>query len=183
MKLIYGYYILGGVLIIVLLLLLQPKISSGLFPSVRQARYLQFVQDVRGKGEIDPKVFWQFRDFYGPGSFVLERSSFGSTKAGYKGLTFSKFSSSHLTSSDSLVSQPSLKSILNISSVPTDKAILQGKNFLLYQIDPKTVNLIFLLPSSDLIEVTGNGFFDYNGADAALLKGRYWLDRTTILLN
>jgi hypothetical protein len=61
-------------IIVVCFLLLQPKISSLLFPIKQQYMLNTFVNSVKQDKTLNLQKYWEFREFYSPGSFVYEKN-------------------------------------------------------------------------------------------------------------
>ena len=62
-------YILTVVLCVAAYVLLQPRLSARLFPSIQAQRVEHFISDITAQQTIDPYKFWEFRDLYSRGTF------------------------------------------------------------------------------------------------------------------
>lgn len=189
-KQIFSYTGLGSLLII-LFLLLEPKIIARMSSHYRQIILNHFIQSLQTKHTLDAQKFWEFREFYSPGYFIFRQNGLGSEanrslanngislNTANSTIVFSRYSSQQLTSSDSLISNSSLDTIL--SSSLSSKIISKGSNYILYQENLHILTLVFLMPTIEMEKA--NGFFDSQEIDKSFLNGKYWLDITTITIN
>lgn len=175
-----------------LFVLLTPKISSRLFPFVRQARWNSFITQTLSEGNINPQKFWEFREFYSPGYYTFDRNGLDKltlSKAQniiniplniqYIDRFFITFTSPQLTSIEALTTANNLSKVVNLNSLNKNFILLSKKNQIIYK-NKQTVYLFFLKTNKEM--KTANGFFDYNNQDKNIIKGKCWLDITMINL-
>ncbi len=186
-----GFSIFLFILIVLLFSLLSPKVSSLLFPFKRQAVLSEFINKTKLEGTINPQSYWQFREFYSPGSFIFSRTGIDSSLIGKAAkeigiqynhsridLTELLFSAQRLNSLDMLTKQSSLKNIIDLGQFKKDKIISTGKNYLIYQEGIKTIEIVFLLSNSDMQKA--NGYFDYSDKDKQITEGQNWFNVTSV---
>ena len=189
-----GFSIILLVFIFLLFIILSPKVSSLLFTFKRQAVLNEFINKTKTEGKINPQEYWQFREFYSPGYFTFSGTGVSESlvynavkKIGIKydrreiDLTDLFFSSQRLNSLDMLTKQSSLNKLIDQKQFQKEKVIFMSSNSLIYQEDPKTIEIIFLLSNSDMQKA--NGFFDYQDKDKQLTEGENWFDITSIKIN
>ena len=182
--------ILLGV-IVINFLLLQPKISTWLFPFKRQTIWQGFIQKVEKDKKIDARSFWEFREFYNPGSFVFERDGLSQKKVNEQlnnlrislsGNTFSipflLYNSGKMESLELLVTTNELNKIINNLNI-TKNVIYKDSSSIIYKERENTVKIIFIKPTDEM--VTANGFYNYrNKDDVKIYKDKYWLSISKI---
>jgi len=188
------FFVLTSLLIILLFAILSPKISSMIFPQKRQAILNDFINKTKLEGMINPQQYWQFREFYSPGYFTFSRT--GITKSvsenvtneiGIKynqkeiNLTDLFFSSQRLTSLDMLTKQSTLNQLIDEKEFQKGKIIFMSRNSLIYQKNPETIQIVFLLSNVDMQKA--NGFFDYKDKDKQLTEGGNWFNITSLKIN
>lgn len=176
-------------IIIGLFLVLNPKVSSTLFPIKRQMVLQTFINNTKQNNKIDSQKFWEFREFYSPGYFNFNKNGLTSSqikaardKSGVsinlKNIDrfFLTFTSPHLTSLEALVTTNKLTDVINTATFDSKSIIFSNNNTLIFK--DKNIHIIFLKSESDMQRA--NGFFDYSEADKNLVNGKYWLEVTTI---
>ena len=175
--------------------ILQPKVSSRLLVQKRQILWSNFYTNLKSTKNIDSKNFWEFREFYSPGSFLFERDGLSREEVlkvlkGMKissthtenDLHFLAYRSDYISSIEVLTKEKSIDSFIkDYYLISEGDLLLRGKNYILLKQNPKKVLLIFLLPESEMKKA--NGFFDYQEKDKELVRGKYWLDITLIALD
>ena len=190
-KSIPGFSIILFVLIIILLVVFSPKVSSLLFPFKRQAILNEFINKTKTEGTINPQEYWQFREFYSPGYFTFSREGIAkslslnaakeiSVKYNEKeiNLTYSFFSSQRLNSLDMLTKQLNLNKLIDQKQFRKEKIIFMGKNSLIYKEDASTMEIVFLLSNADMQKA--NGFFNYQDKDRKITTGENWFNVTSL---
>ena len=143
---------------------------------------------------MDPREYWQFREFYSPGSFNFSRT--GITESLLKNkqteinipydqneidLTFLAFTSPKLLSLDMLTKENDLNKIIDINTLKKTNVLFMNKNSLIYQKSSGRIIIIFLRNESDM--KNANGFFDYQDKDKNITAGENWLNITSLTTN
>lgn len=182
--------------VVVCFFLLVPKVASDLFPWKRQVILQNFLQETEKAQEINAQSFWEFREFYSPGYYTFDRNGLSGSpveriekKVGiqinnphiqttYIDKTFLIFTSPHLTSIDALVTTNDLTKIIVMNSLHPVTTFFSAKNELIYKDANGNIHILFVKSIQEM--KTANGYFDYTGTDASLLKGKYWLDATVL---
>ncbi len=189
-----GFSILLLVFIVVLFVVLSPKVSSLLLPFKREAILNEFINKTKVAGAINPQEYWQFREFYSPGYFTFSKTGITRTlienAAGKIGIRYDQekidlidllFSSQKLSSLDMLTKQSSLSAVFDKKQFQNGKILFSNKNSLIYQVDAKTIKIIFLLTNKDMQKA--NGFFDYTNIDKKITEGENWFNITSLTKN
>lgn len=189
-----SFFILIFLIIIGLFCLLNPKVSSILFPFKRHALLNEFVSITIKDNRIDPQKYWKFREFYSPGYFAFSREGINRSLVLQKNnqiaikynenavsLVFLSFSSPRLTSLDMLTEQTNLDNIINRQQINKENILFTNNNSLIYKENQNTIKIIFLLSGDDMKKA--NGFFDYQEKDLKLTSGKNWFNITTIDTN
>ena len=180
------YFFLLPIIIVGLFFVLQPKIAAVLISPIRVYRLSQFLIQVKKKQSLDAQVFWQFREFYAPGSFSYDHHAAELSS----GLILKNnlvcqaktpiltFASPFLLSQDSLIAQELKSTYFNTTQISPSEIIFQNQTTLIYRDNPRAVHIIFVKPITDMMKA--NGFFSYTDQEKKLLKNQLWLDETTI---
>lgn len=146
-----------------------PKIAVRIFPIKKTALWKSFVAKTIADKKIDPKAFWEFREFYCPGYFRFNRNASSSP--------FLEYNCDALKSSDSFTLQNTIAPFLQ--EQPQD-IIFQNDSSIIFQ-KQNTAFIIFILPVEEMEKA--NGFFDYKEKDKELVKGKFWVNITSVTLN
>ena|ERR1035437_3802492 len=191
---ILGFSILLLVFIVVLFIVLSPKVSSLLLPFKSEAILNEFINKTKTAGAINPQEYWQFREFYSPGYFTFTKTGITNSlteiavgKIGIKydqktiDLTDLLFSSQKLSSLDMLTKQSSLSAVFDKKQFQSGKILFNNKNSMIYQVDAKTIKIVFLLTNADMQKA--NGFFDYTDVDKKITEGENWFNITSLTKN
>lgn len=67
------------ILLTILFLFLQPKIASNLFYERRLQIRDEFLKKIIRDDSVDPKIFWEFREFYNPGVYNFKLKTLDSS--------------------------------------------------------------------------------------------------------
>lgn len=175
----YTSFIAFSLVTLILVLLLHPTISSILFPMKRQAMLDTFIHTIQNKKDIDPQEFWKFREFYYPGSLVVNKKGI-SMKTPYTfnsslhPLLFTVFKSNYIESYEYLISSNDLNDVIPFNE---DFTIFLDSS-VAYRDRGKYVEVVFIKPVSEMIKA--NGFLDHKDKDKKLLEGKYWFVYTII---
>lgn len=184
--------ILHLIIFIALFIFLTPKVSAQLFPFISENRLTTFLDTSTSEKEISPRSYWEFREFYSPGSFIFDKKGISNTHtepvltnaevtlhANAQVTPFLAFTSRKLHSVDYITTANSLDQII-------DEITIDEKNLLLIKTDTErvyrknsTTYVLLFLKSPDQMR-TANGFFDYRIADKELTEGKYWFNVTVI---
>ncbi len=188
------YALIIGVLVVLVYILLQPKVSVWLFPFKRQMIWNEFEQKVKTQHAVDARTFWQFREFYYPGYFKFEWEGFDKTKTkeaadnlhiqllpDASASAFLIYNSGKLHSVEALVNNDELSRTIKDSSFQHADVILEDKSNLIY-LTPKKARIIFIKPVSEMVKA--NGYYDYKDPeDSAHIAGKYWLSVSEVDLD
>jgi hypothetical protein len=150
-------------LVLISYFLLQPRVSN-IFPFIREYRLSSFIRNTIKNKNISTQEFWELREFYSPGSILLEKPN----------LTYT---SAKIISYETLVSKDNtLKTHI---SFKRDWHILYQNTNELIASSGKTTYIYFIKPISEMSKA--NGFFDYKDQDKKLLETKNWYVETKIL--
>lgn len=143
---------------------------------------------------VDGKKFWEFREFYSPGSFVFKKEglsgkeitdSIYSDEIAQLNLKeeyfFLQYKSEKIESIEGLTSINSIERLLNKYSFFKKRIINRGSNFVLIDRSNKRYILLALLKNDEMKK--SNGFFDYTEEDKELVNGKNWLVLAFITLD
>lgn len=149
-----------------------------LFPFKRNAMLNKFISTVKQTKKIDAQAFWQFREFYYPGSLVVDKKGikpppFISPPLWTSPLYITAFRSKLVTSDEFLVGYATASAYLE----PNKRYTIIGSDFAISE-SQKSMQIIFIKPIAEMTRA--NGFFDVKDKDAKLLKGKSWLVITEI---
>ncbi|NMB56783.1 hypothetical protein GYA19_02490 [Candidatus Beckwithbacteria bacterium] len=163
---------------------MQPKLTNKIFAFKRKAYLNNFLEKVKNEQKIDPKAFWQFREFYSSGFFDFNKTNIEiSSILQFYNLVNDKndiltFNSQYLKSIESIVNS---LNFFDKKNLDCQNIIFENKNSLICENKDKNINILFLKSIDEMKQV--NGLFDYLGKEQKLLKDKYWLSQTTIYLN
>ncbi len=190
----FGFLVIVFILVISLFLIFSPKISSELFAFKRQAILNDFLSNTKSSGKIDPQKYWEFREFYSPGSFIFSRTGLPENKISYldKKLDFAYnkkaiddyflyFSTPGLSSLDMLTKKTGLNLLIDSNKVSANQIIFKNENSIIYKKDKQDLVIIFLLSNSEMQKA--NGFFDYKDKDKTITQGENWFNMTIVKTN
>jgi hypothetical protein len=129
-----------------------PKIASVVVPFQSQNKLQNFIKETTS-GSFSTRAFWEFREFYSPGSFSIDRTGMKITTS-IPGITFSSehilpvihFNSKKITSTEYLV-DPSYR--LDTIHLSKGKLIYENQSLKVYQ-DNKTYFLVFIATNMEL---------------------------------
>lgn len=185
------WIIILGIVVLGLFLFLSPKISRAIVPNIESRDWSTFQEKVVKNKTVDSQTYWEFREFYSPGVFIVNneglqdatiKSFYASLPEGFQSqpeLSFSQFKSPLLTSIDGLTSQTSIKEIVNHEEVNASKIVSQSTTSLLYRINEKKYVLILLFTPEQMRQT--NGFWNYQ-KDMDVINNRNWVSTSIISL-
>lgn len=190
----YIFPLLLLIIIFLSFIFFTPKVASSLFPQKRQMILQNFIKDTITEGKINPQAYWEFREFYSPGSFEFSRRGLSPTilttviktwniplRQPTDIFPFLLFTSPHLQSVDSLTTMAEMEETVDSNKLATTQILFKNENAIIYQTDKETVKIIFLLSGDEMKKA--NGFFEYNEKDKKLTQGKYWLNTTLIKMD
>ncbi len=198
MKTPVGIGFIAAIFIIIALIFIfaQPKLSSRLFAFKRHYLWNEFLQKSSMTKTIDGPTFWEFREFYYPGYFTFERSGFSSVKTNNlasslqiellpeaSASAFLMYTSDKVNSIEALVHDSELdKTIVDRYSNKTRaQTIVSNGSHVMYQ-DKNIVRILFVKPTYEMVKA--NGYFDFRDADdRSIIENKYWLNVTEIELD
>jgi len=172
---------------LVLFFVLQPRLPSAIFRFVRHAKLNSFVDKTISKQSLDTRSFWEFREFYYPGTFKVHQEELEKTdieafltSANVTITTTDMypilvFNSRYLQSFEALVNVATLKDLLGLPDSYRDNIILSQDNLLLFR-DGSTLYIIFLASIDELKNTNGFINRDYE----TLKKFQSWLSITKV---
>lgn len=182
--------IIVAALLIVAALFLQPSISSAVFRYKRQQHLNQLLQSVQQESELDPQLFWKFRESYAPGFFTINPDviKLGQTYQ-IKNIPLQQkvpileYHSRWMKSTDFLCqkntsSNTTAQTIIADKIKKLDKVIVKTDR-LLIGTDEKQNLIIWFSKSIEDMKLA-NGFFNYNSQERELLSDYYWCNQTVI---
>lgn len=175
--------------LIISFLLLVPKVSSSLFPLKRTLVWNEFIESVKTSNKIDEQTYWKFREFYSPGYFnfnaqgldpkqlSLAKEVVGpETKLATGSSAILFFTSKRLYSIDYLTDLTALPQDYLTEKNGREIIFKDQRGVIFKQHD--TYTIIFLKDISEMKRA--NGYFEYDGRDKALVKGKHWLNITVL---
>lgn len=190
-KISHKFLLFNLVVIIVLFLLLTPKVSARLFPFASEYRLHTFIENTQSHNAIDAEDYWEFREFYSPGSFIFSKTGLPQNEANHMlrefevsvnhervNTPFLIFNSGRIKSIDFLTDAHQMNNIVEQELVNNKELIIQTDNAIMYRKNPTTFILIFLKTPEEMRKA--NGFFDYREADKELTENKYWFNITQI---
>ncbi len=164
------------------------KVQTRVFPYSSKIRLDTFLKNTSDNKKIDAREFWQFREFYSPGSFIFEEKGLPKTIAD-KTLRmlqikldtkpymypFLVFKSNKLNSIEALTDEKYLERVIvNFDELNRKNCIIDQKSSYICRYADNSILLMFIKPMDEMRRT--NGFFDYKRKDLdELTKGRYWL--------
>lgn len=172
--------------VIIIFILLEPKVSSLFFPWRREAVLQSFEAKTQSKQQIEPQEFWEFREFYSPGYFIVDKNGLSTSELSAnknifnlhgKYLPVDIFNSNKVKSLEALVESEKLTDFIR---QPNIKSLLNSPNQIMYN-SGNYLFVEFIMPISQMQKA--NGFFDYTGDDKEMLKGKFWLSVSRIQEN
>lgn len=190
----YKYPLIIAVIVVLLFILFQPKLSAQLFPFKRQMIWNEFATNVKTDGQIDGRTFWQFREFYYPGYFTFDRLGLSKQKISVaeeklniellpeaSASAFLIYKSDKVNSLEALVNTDDLSTAVSDKVFSNENVVLQNTSTSIY-LSPKKARIFFIKPTDEM--VTANGYYDYkNTQDKAIIEGKYWLSVTEVELD
>ncbi len=188
------YYFLLLLIIIVPFIFLQPKLSSAINRYKRIYLWQQFEKKITSDKFIDGREFWQLREFYYPGDFIVNKEGFDDTqvfsflkqtnlsiKEGVFFYPFLLYKSDKFNSLEALVTKNIISLLFEDPNLNNKKIILDTANQLVFFKNNKQIVLVFIKPMLEM--KTTNGFFDYEDRERELTKYKLWLSISVINLD
>ncbi len=175
------HFMLLGSILILLFIFLQPKVASIILPQNSQTRLNTFLEIIEKEQKVDPQRYWEFREFYSPGSFDYSKNGLSIDTASLPISLFEddsvilSFRSPRLVSYDILSTHSSLQ---DYTASLSAKDILLSTNNEILMSDESTTLILFLKDVEQMKKA--NGFLDYNGRDKNLVGNKKWLNVTMI---
>lgn len=159
---------------------------SLLFPFYRNSVLEHFVNQTRIKNHIDPKLFWETREKYYPGSITVSKTgldpnditkelkSMGiSLSDSAQAQPFLRYDSDKWHSIEFLVSERTISEVVKNYPVDANRITIQNNSEILYFTKGKKLQIIFIKPIDEM--VTANGYLDVKEYDLDLIKDKYWM--------
>ena len=169
---------------LIFFLILIPHTRSTLFPFIGSASFEKFIAESSKAKIIDARRFWEMREFYAPGDFVLDKEGFRRNDlpesfnemipiSSQEYFTpFLIFSSNKWQSVEFLttINPPDLA--LFKAKIPKKDIIFESSTDMIYKNGGYTY-VVFLRPVSVMQET--NGFLDYAEYDKKFVENKKWL--------
>lgn len=181
------HLIFPGILLLILFigaLIFHPTLS--LFHYFQREQKVNQLLTEMQKPTFSMREYWQFREFYSPGSFrfdtqtvtlagALQFNTIASPSA-----TLLTFSSPHLESTDSIVERSLTTDYLSLAvgDVSNKQILFRLSDRLAYQTEDEKIHLVFLRSTDEMKQTLG--VFDYGKAEDEVLAHKWWLNQTTI---
>ncbi len=183
-------------------LFLQSRVQTSVFPWIREQRLLQLVQHNRASRSVDPKEFWQLRDEFGSGTFVLQpdhtiyretQEIVVSPMVGPQNLIvdLASYSGKLVSGKDYLVAwwpteqEPqNFSGILDViaeANVPADRKVFEDEDTRAYMKDDNHLVVAFVKPLSEM--ATAHGLYDWTTEKLRALKGYHFATVTSFTLD
>ncbi len=154
---------------IALIFFLQPKISSLLFSQKRERLLQDFIAYIQKDKNVSMKTYWEFREFYSPGTFIYEPTGLRLKKSEtipsydifldpfqeFTPILF--FKSPHFTSIGGITEQKSLSSAETFSM---EEIYMNSSNAIFYKTKDNRTILFMIKPLDEV--VMANGFILQN---------------------
>lgn len=177
------YYFLLFAIPVIALFSLVPKIAVRIQPQIQQQKLTTFIANLQTRGDIDAQEFWQFREFYAPGSFTYPAQTAdlaaGLILKNAPRCTFKTpilyYYSDNMVSQESIVNKHEWQKYLAEDLNPDDTVIFKNETTLLYKTDG-TYHLIFAKPGTEMMQA--NGFYSYTEPETAQLRHSYWISES-----
>ncbi len=189
-----AYFFLLLLVIIVPFIFLQPKLSAVVNRSKRIYLWQQFEKKITASKFIDGREFWQLREFYYPGYFIVNKEGLNdeqvfsflkqtelSIKGGVFFYPFLQYKSGKFNSLEALVTKSTISLLFKNLSLSNKKIILNTGDQLVFFKNTKQVVLVFIKPMSEMKAT--NGFFDYEDREKEFTKYKLWLSISIIDLD
>lgn len=183
-------FLLIGV-VCISLFIFQSHLATQIFPFKRELLLKNFLTKVLAEKKVDAQAYWEFREFYSPGSF--DYSTKGLNKNILDGTTrnnhllvskkdidriFLNFKSSQIISFDMLTTSATLSAIVRPDTLLDKEILLQNRDTIIYREKAGNILILFLKSRDEM--KTANGFFDYRDIDKDLVKNKNWVNITSI---
>jgi hypothetical protein len=175
------------------LILLHPKITMMLLAAQRRSTFEHFASSAEHQKNIDGKRFWEFREFYSPGSFVFRKTGVDRHEVDrlLKDISirlypdtyifpYQIYYSPRITSIESLVTIATISAFMKIPSTKNYCYVLTSSQYMCQS--ERMVTIAFIKPLDEMKKT--NGFYDYAREDVRqIVKDKMWLNITQIKLD
>lgn len=183
----YKLYFLFLLIIVITWVTLTPALSNTLFPPIRQQKLSNFITTLKQTQKLDPQTYWQFREFYTPGTSTFSNTYQISPEQIPNDVSqvlnplkdqasispFLVFNSSRIHSLDALTA----KSLDLLTYTNSSTQYLVKTPHLLLSEDEQNYYLVSLLPTTEMKKA--NGFFQ-DDTNSPYFDNKYWLDVAVI---
>jgi hypothetical protein len=187
----YVFFILCLILTISFFIIFSPKVSAILLPVKSEQKLNSFMQSIKRDKSVNAQTFWEFREFYSPGSFTFSSRGLPSNKTSqvisaidvpmnYKALTpFSIYTSPRVESIDFYTTAATLNDIM--PSTPSGKIIFQDAQSIALEAPDNRIKVVFIKSYSEMQKAVG--FFTIHEDDGNIIKDKNWVNITSIDTN
>jgi len=157
----FSFLILLISIIIASFILFVPKISSILIPQKRTEILQNFISDTHKKKDIDLQLYWKFREFYSPGSFIYQPEGLDNpdlqliTIARILSKDFKPILMFHSSRIDSIGGYTSTSALNQDSITAQNKILLHTPTLYLSSLPNNGYLLIFLKPVEKVKKANG----------------------------
>lgn len=162
--------------------------SFGQWRVQQQLFRLQTLLDDIEQPSFSMREFWQFREFYSPGTFSFNTDAiflagalqFLPSKA--QSVSLLTFRSSKIDSEESILTESLASSVFanRKSSFQSAQVLFESNDTLVLKTADAKLHLYFLKKPSEFFQTVG--FFDFGKVERQMLENKLWLDETTISL-
>lgn len=184
-----SYLILLILIILGTFIVLSPSLNT-IFPFERHAKLNSFLSEVKKTNELNPKEYWEFREFYTPGTFTFSKN-YTITNSQVSPLILPEYSAIGKRTNEKpylVFHSSNVDSIDAVITSTIDLSKLYSKNAKVVMSYPSLVltnegtyyKLIAILPGKDIR--VADGFFEDNKQDS-FLANNYWLTISIIKKN
>ena len=130
-----------------------------------------FIESTKKQNTINPQEFWALREFYSPGSLVINKNATSEP--------FLVFRSNKIKSVESLVPKYDINRKWPSVELSGKQVDFKTNTELIFR-ENDSLRIIFLKPIFQMI--TANAVYDYKDKDKKLLEDKLWFTDTTINL-
>lgn len=172
----------------------SPKLPTRLFPHIRNQIWKNFLNQCAKSQKINVMNFWEFREFYYPGTIIFNvrklpdttvNAALSSLKMNFVPdsyyYPFLYFNSDKIQSLESLTKTDQIGEIIENQVIPPEaQIVIRDKSTLFYIVEHRAT-IVFVKTIDEMI--TANGYFNYKKDDKELLKNKFWFVQTIVYLD
>lgn len=166
------FLILIPLSLIFIFLFLNPTVRNLWDRNHRGGSLSNLVETSLTNKKISPQVFWKTREFYSPGSFLIDETILFKEK---KRQPFVIFDSDKWISKEYLTDQSSANNIISDIKKDCKKYLLNENNEIICENDNAGGNLIIAFSKKTSEMQTANPFIDFKGRHKDIVKDKVWV--------